>query len=98
MSSVSAQVRHDALSQSRNYSDRHIEKYRSFRSDVNLVLFSTALPQIAALPETKEVTIGSDAVLPCIASGYPVPQIKWSKVTKITKKNIFSALFKYYSL
>lgn len=65
-----------------NYSDKHIEKYRYFPSNVNL-LFSTALPQIAALPETKEVTIGSDAVLPCIASGYPVPQIKWSKVTQI---------------
>lgn len=72
-----------------NYSDKHTEKYRSFRSNVNL-LFSTALPQIAALPETKEVTVGSDAVLPCVASGYPVPQIKWSKVTKIPKKNQFS--------
>lgn len=46
--------------------------------------FSTALPQIAALPETKEVTVGSDAVLPCVASGYPVPEIKWSKVTTLT--------------
>lgn len=84
-----------------SYSDKHINTDRSFRSDVNL-LFSTALPQIAALPETKEVTIGSDAVLPCIASGYPVPQIKWSKVTQITKKiyifKMESALFKYYSL
>lgn len=71
-----------------NYEDKHIKTYRSFRSNVNL-FFSTALPQIAALPETKEVTIGSDAVLPCIASGYPVPQIKWSKVTKITKTNNF---------
>jgi len=43
----------------------------------------TAIPQIAALPETKEVTVGSDAVLPCVASGYPSPEIKWSKVTKI---------------
>uniref|UniRef100_A0A7N6BSW4 Heparan sulfate proteoglycan 2 n=1 Tax=Anabas testudineus TaxID=64144 RepID=A0A7N6BSW4_ANATE len=40
----------------------------------------TALPQIAALPETKEVTVGSDAVLPCVASGYPAPEIKWSKL------------------
>lgn len=24
--------------------------------------------------------MGSDAVLPCVASGYPVPEIKWSKV------------------
>ncbi|KAM6924355.1 basement membrane-specific heparan sulfate proteoglycan core protein-like [Xenentodon cancila] len=29
--------------------------------------------------ETKEVAVGSDAVLPCVASGYPVPDIKWSK-------------------
>lgn len=46
----------------------------------------TALPQIAALPETKEVTVGSDAVLPCVASGYPVPEIKWSKVTKTSSR------------
>lgn len=39
-----------------------------------------ALPQISALPELNEVTVGSDAVLPCVASGYPVPAIKWSKV------------------
>lgn len=41
---------------------------------------SIALPQIAAQPETKEVTVGSDAIFPCIASGYPVPIITWSKV------------------
>lgn len=45
----------------------------------------TALPQIASLPETKEVTVGSDAVMPCVASGYPVPEIKWSKVTNSIK-------------
>uniref|UniRef100_A0A3P8UCW4 Heparan sulfate proteoglycan 2 n=1 Tax=Amphiprion percula TaxID=161767 RepID=A0A3P8UCW4_AMPPE len=45
-----------------------------------VVLNVQSLPQIAALPETKEVTVGSDAVLPCVASGYPVPEIKWSKV------------------
>ncbi|XP_042264743.1 basement membrane-specific heparan sulfate proteoglycan core protein isoform X2 [Thunnus maccoyii] len=45
-----------------------------------VVLNVQSLPQIAALPETKEVTIGSDAVLPCVASGYPVPDIKWSKL------------------
>ncbi|XP_014849228.1 PREDICTED: basement membrane-specific heparan sulfate proteoglycan core protein isoform X5 [Poecilia mexicana] len=38
-----------------------------------------SLPQISALPETKEVTVGSDAVMPCLASGYPVPDIKWTK-------------------
>uniref|UniRef100_A0A674DE93 Heparan sulfate proteoglycan 2 n=1 Tax=Salmo trutta TaxID=8032 RepID=A0A674DE93_SALTR len=46
-----------------------------------VVLNVQSLPQIAALPELKEVTVGSDAVLPCVASGYPVPAIKWSKVT-----------------
>lgn len=49
---------------------------------LNHLSVCTALPQIAALPETKEVTVGSDAVLPCVASGYPTPEIKWSKVTK----------------
>ncbi|XP_073326188.1 basement membrane-specific heparan sulfate proteoglycan core protein [Pagrus major] len=45
-----------------------------------VVLNVQSLPQIAALPEAKEVTVGSDAVLPCVASGYPVPEIKWSKL------------------
>ncbi|XP_029013106.1 basement membrane-specific heparan sulfate proteoglycan core protein isoform X4 [Betta splendens] len=45
-----------------------------------VVLHVQSLPQIAALPETKEVTVGSDAVLPCVASGYPAPEIKWSKL------------------
>ncbi|KAI3356952.1 hypothetical protein L3Q82_003588 [Scortum barcoo] len=45
-----------------------------------VVLNVQSLPQIAALPETKEVTVGSDAVLPCVASGYPAPDIKWSKL------------------
>ncbi|XP_026099661.1 basement membrane-specific heparan sulfate proteoglycan core protein isoform X25 [Carassius auratus] len=45
-----------------------------------VVLNIQSLPQISAQPESKDVTIGSDAVLPCIASGYPVPTITWSKV------------------
>ncbi|KAF3861171.1 hypothetical protein F7725_001426 [Dissostichus mawsoni] len=45
-----------------------------------VVLNVQSLPQIASLPETKEVTVGSDAVLPCVASGYPLPEIRWSKV------------------
>ncbi|KAM9751596.1 basement membrane-specific heparan sulfate proteoglycan core protein isoform 3-T3 [Menidia menidia] len=45
-----------------------------------VVLNVQSLPQITALPETKEVTVGSDAVLPCVASGYPVPDIQWSKM------------------
>ncbi|XP_057175223.1 basement membrane-specific heparan sulfate proteoglycan core protein isoform X6 [Triplophysa rosa] len=49
----------------------------SVQSQVALNIQS--LPQIAAQPETKEVTVGSDAIFPCIASGYPVPTITWSK-------------------
>ncbi|XP_072305364.1 basement membrane-specific heparan sulfate proteoglycan core protein isoform X2 [Eucyclogobius newberryi] len=45
-----------------------------------VILNVQSLPQIAALPETKEVTVGSDALLPCVASGYPLPEIKWSKL------------------
>ncbi|XP_072552989.1 basement membrane-specific heparan sulfate proteoglycan core protein [Salminus brasiliensis] len=45
-----------------------------------VVLNIQSLPQIAAQPETKEVTVGSTAVFPCIASGYPVPTITWSKL------------------
>ncbi|XP_055787281.1 basement membrane-specific heparan sulfate proteoglycan core protein-like isoform X1 [Salvelinus fontinalis] len=45
-----------------------------------VVLHVQSLPQITALPELNEVTVGSDAVLPCVASGYPVPAIKWSKL------------------
>eukprot|EP00063_Salmo_salar_P016770 XP_013991605.1 PREDICTED: basement membrane-specific heparan sulfate proteoglycan core protein-like isoform X18 [Salmo salar] len=45
-----------------------------------VVLHVQSLPQISALPELNEVTVGSDAVLPCVASGYPVPAIKWSKL------------------
>uniref|UniRef100_A0A671MKX5 Basement membrane-specific heparan sulfate proteoglycan core protein-like n=1 Tax=Sinocyclocheilus anshuiensis TaxID=1608454 RepID=A0A671MKX5_9TELE len=44
-----------------------------------VVLNIQSLPQISAQPESKDVTVGSDAVLPCIASGYPVPTITWSK-------------------
>ncbi|XP_066527292.1 basement membrane-specific heparan sulfate proteoglycan core protein [Hoplias malabaricus] len=45
----------------------------------NVVLNIQSLPQIATLPETKEMTVGSTAHFPCIASGYPVPNITWSK-------------------
>ncbi|KAL2104346.1 hypothetical protein ACEWY4_001214 [Coilia grayii] len=47
-----------------------------------VVLNVQSLPQITAQPETKEVTVGSDAVLPCVATGYPTPQITWSKLDK----------------
>uniref|UniRef100_A0AAY5ELG2 Heparan sulfate proteoglycan 2 n=1 Tax=Electrophorus electricus TaxID=8005 RepID=A0AAY5ELG2_ELEEL len=45
-----------------------------------VVLNVQSLPQIVAQPEAKEVTIGSTAIFPCIASGYPVPTIMWSKL------------------
>lgn len=68
-----------------SYTQKHMHMihFLSIRAHLNLLPVCAALPQIAALPETKEVTVGSDAVLPCVASGYPVPEIKWSKVTKI---------------
>ncbi|XP_046725155.1 basement membrane-specific heparan sulfate proteoglycan core protein isoform X3 [Silurus meridionalis] len=44
-----------------------------------VVLNIQSLPQIAAQPDTKEVTVGSTAIFPCIATGYPVPNITWSK-------------------
>ncbi|KAJ8390133.1 hypothetical protein AAFF_G00110070 [Aldrovandia affinis] len=50
----------------------------SVQSEV--VLNVQSLPQIAAPSEVKEVTLGSPAVFPCLATGYPVPQIKWSKL------------------
>lgn len=43
-------------------------------------LFPAAVPQIAAQPEMKEITAGSMVVFPCLASGFPVPEIKWTKV------------------
>lgn len=38
------------------------------------------MPQIIGQPLIKDVTVGSSAVLPCNATGYPVPTIEWSKV------------------
>ncbi|XP_039611708.1 basement membrane-specific heparan sulfate proteoglycan core protein isoform X4 [Polypterus senegalus] len=50
----------------------------SVQSEV--VLNVQTLPVIAAQPEVKEVTEGSTAVFPCLASGYPIPDIKWTKL------------------
>ncbi|XP_061114862.1 basement membrane-specific heparan sulfate proteoglycan core protein-like isoform X3 [Conger conger] len=50
----------------------------SVQSEV--VLNVQSLPQITAPPEVKEVNLGSAAVFPCLATGYPVPEIKWSKL------------------
>lgn len=38
-----------------------------------------ALPQISTPPEVR-VPAGSAATFPCMASGYPTPDITWSKV------------------
>ncbi|XP_026092563.1 basement membrane-specific heparan sulfate proteoglycan core protein-like isoform X5 [Carassius auratus] len=50
-------------------------------SEYSQVLLNVqSLPQISEHPESVEVAVDSDAVLSCIASGYPVPTITWSKV------------------
>lgn len=45
-----------------------------------LVSLLLALPQISTPPEVR-VPAGSAAVFPCMASGYPTPDITWSKVS-----------------
>ncbi|XP_035236655.1 basement membrane-specific heparan sulfate proteoglycan core protein-like isoform X3 [Anguilla anguilla] len=50
----------------------------SVQSEV--VLNIQSLPQIVAPPDVKEVNLGSAAVFPCLATGYPAPEIKWSKL------------------
>ncbi|CAM9797951.1 unnamed protein product, partial [Bubo scandiacus] len=46
----------------------------------HVILHVQAAPQITGQPEVKEVSVGSAAVLPCLASGFPVPEITWSKL------------------
>ncbi|XP_069730950.1 basement membrane-specific heparan sulfate proteoglycan core protein isoform X7 [Phaenicophaeus curvirostris] len=46
----------------------------------HVILHVQAAPHIAGQPEVKEVSVGSAAVLPCLASGFPVPEITWSKL------------------
>ncbi|XP_041062394.1 basement membrane-specific heparan sulfate proteoglycan core protein isoform X1 [Carcharodon carcharias] len=50
----------------------------SVKSEV--VLYVQTVPMIAPQPELKEVAVGSTAVFPCLASGYPVPQVTWNKL------------------
>ncbi|XP_067873656.1 basement membrane-specific heparan sulfate proteoglycan core protein isoform X2 [Heterodontus francisci] len=50
----------------------------SVKSEV--VLYVQTVPMIAPQPELKEVTIGSTAVFPCLASGFPVPEVTWNKL------------------
>ncbi|XP_053431699.1 basement membrane-specific heparan sulfate proteoglycan core protein isoform X4 [Nycticebus coucang] len=45
----------------------------------HVLLLVQALPQISMPPEVR-VPAGSAAVFPCMASGYPTPDITWSKL------------------
>uniref|UniRef100_A0A8C7C7Q3 Basement membrane-specific heparan sulfate proteoglycan core protein n=1 Tax=Neovison vison TaxID=452646 RepID=A0A8C7C7Q3_NEOVI len=45
----------------------------------HVLLLVQALPQISTPPEVR-VPAGSAATFPCMASGYPTPDITWSKV------------------
>ncbi|XP_048206406.1 basement membrane-specific heparan sulfate proteoglycan core protein isoform X2 [Perognathus longimembris pacificus] len=45
----------------------------------HVLLLVQALPQISTPPEVR-VLAGSAAVFPCMASGYPTPDITWSKL------------------
>nr|XP_054952810.1 basement membrane-specific heparan sulfate proteoglycan core protein isoform X2 [Pan paniscus] len=45
----------------------------------HVLLLVQALPQIS-MPQEVRVPAGSAAVFPCIASGYPTPDISWSKL------------------
>ncbi|XP_063173518.1 basement membrane-specific heparan sulfate proteoglycan core protein isoform X2 [Candoia aspera] len=46
----------------------------------HVILHVQAVPQVAAQPEMKEISAGSTVVFPCSASGFPVPEIKWTKL------------------
>ncbi|XP_064423970.1 basement membrane-specific heparan sulfate proteoglycan core protein isoform X9 [Latimeria chalumnae] len=45
-----------------------------------VILYVQTIPQIAAQPEMKEITAGSVAVFPCMATGFPVPEVTWAKM------------------
>ncbi|KAM6218940.1 basement membrane-specific heparan sulfate proteoglycan core protein [Rhynchocyon petersi] len=45
----------------------------------HVLLLVQGLPQISTPPEVR-VPAGSAAVFPCVASGYPTPDITWSKL------------------
>ncbi|XP_063001421.1 basement membrane-specific heparan sulfate proteoglycan core protein [Elgaria multicarinata webbii] len=46
----------------------------------HVILHVQSVPQITAQPEVKEVSAGSMVVFPCLASGFPVPDITWTKL------------------
>ncbi|CAL8325836.1 unnamed protein product [Merluccius merluccius] len=88
----------DGMLQIRQVTEADAGEYRcTATNDVGsvqsqVVLNVQSLPQIAALPDTKEVTLGSDAVLPCEATGYPEPKIKWSKLGEDLPAKCFQVL------
>uniref|UniRef100_A0A8C7HFQ0 Heparan sulfate proteoglycan 2 n=1 Tax=Oncorhynchus kisutch TaxID=8019 RepID=A0A8C7HFQ0_ONCKI len=61
-------------------SDADAGQYRCTATNNVGSVQSQVVLHVQSLPELNEVTVGSDAVLPCVASGYPVPAIEWSKV------------------
>uniref|UniRef100_A0ABM5EK41 Basement membrane-specific heparan sulfate proteoglycan core protein isoform X2 n=1 Tax=Pogona vitticeps TaxID=103695 RepID=A0ABM5EK41_9SAUR len=46
----------------------------------HVILHVQSVPQIAAQPEVREVSAGSSVVFPCLASGFPVPDVVWTKL------------------
>ncbi|XP_039223672.1 basement membrane-specific heparan sulfate proteoglycan core protein isoform X11 [Crotalus tigris] len=46
----------------------------------HVILHVQSSPHVAAQPEVREVSAGSTVVFPCSASGFPVPEIKWTKL------------------
>ncbi|XP_042333788.1 LOW QUALITY PROTEIN: basement membrane-specific heparan sulfate proteoglycan core protein [Sceloporus undulatus] len=54
----------------------------------HIILHVQSVPQIAAQPEVKEVSAGSTVVFPCLASGFPVPDIAWTKLEGDLPENV----------
>ncbi|XP_067328854.1 basement membrane-specific heparan sulfate proteoglycan core protein isoform X5 [Anolis sagrei] len=46
----------------------------------HVILHVQSVPHIAAQPEVKEVSAGSAVSFPCLASGFPMPDIAWTKL------------------
>ncbi|XP_061457671.1 basement membrane-specific heparan sulfate proteoglycan core protein isoform X5 [Rhineura floridana] len=53
-----------------------------------VILHVQSVPHIAAQPEVKEVSVGSVVVFPCLASGFPVPDITWTKLEGDLPKDV----------
>nr|XP_056721446.1 basement membrane-specific heparan sulfate proteoglycan core protein [Euleptes europaea] len=54
----------------------------------HVVLHVQSVPQIAAQPEVKEITAGSKVAFPCLASGFPVPDVSWTKLEGNLPKDV----------